>query len=445
MHNHELTSGNIRSQLIGLALPLLLGNIMQQLYNTIDALIIGRCLGGDAFAAVGIAGTVMNLFIFVLSGFCIGVSILFGQYYGSGELQRFRREMSVSLIWGSIFTLLLSALFLLLTGTVLSLIRTPEELRGYVSAYLNVIVCGLICTYFYNLFSGILRSVGDTSAALVFLFLAVCVNTALDLLFVVLLNMGTAGAALATVLAQSLSALGCFVYLRLRYPQLVCRREDFGLHPVLLRKTLSFGFVSALQQSSLYIGKILVQGAVNTLDTPGISAFTAATRAESFVAAFADSGGAAMSVFISQNYGAGKEHRVKQGLRTGQVIMLCLGLSLSAVMALSAVPALRLFLDEGGELSMSYGVSYLRLIAVFYTLCFLGCGFVGYYRGTGRLMVPMAGTTLHISIRVIVSWLLIDKMGLAAVALGAGSGWVFIIVYQVSIYLYLNRRHSNVG
>ena len=218
MHSQTLTSGKISSQLVTLALPLLLGNIMQQLYNTADSLIISRCLGGGAFSAVGIAGTVMNLFIFVLSGFCIGVSILFGQYYGRGDLERFRREMSVSVLWGGAFTLLLSALFLAITGLVLRLIRTPDALAPYAAAYLRVITCGMICTYYYNLFSSVLRSVGDTSAALGFLLLAVCANIPLDLLFVAVLDWGTAGAAFATVLSQALSALCCLAYLRRRYP-----------------------------------------------------------------------------------------------------------------------------------------------------------------------------------------------------------------------------------
>lgn len=439
MHSQTLTSGNIRSQLIPLALPLLLGNIMQQLYNTADSLIIGRCLGDDAFAAVGIAGTVMNLFIFVLSGFCIGVSILFGQFYGGGSLERFRHEMSVSVIWGSVFTVSLSALFLMVTGPVLELIQTPPDLQNYVSAYLNVIVCGMICTYFYNLFSGILRSVGDTAAALRFLLLAVCVNVVLDLLLVALLKLGTAGAAFATVLSQALSALCCIVYLRCRYPELVCRREDLGIHRELLGRTFRFGFASALQQSSLYIGKILVQGAVNTLDTPGIAAYTATMRLEGFLNAFADSGSAAISVFVSQNHGAGNHRRVHEGMRVGFTIMMVISAVLCTIMFLLAKPGISFFLKSSGELQLHYGTSYLRLISLFYPLCFAGCCFVGYFRGSGHMSVPVVGTTMHITIRVILSYLLIGKMGLSAVALSSGIGWICVVTYHASNYFKFKR------
>ena len=369
MHSQNLTSGNIGRQLVSLAIPLLLGNVLQQLYNTADSLIIGKYLGSDAFAAVGIAGTVMNLFVFVLSGFCVGVSILFGQFFGSGALDRFRHEMSVSLLWGSAFTLTLSAVFLGATHFILRAIQTPAALEGYVTAYLNVITCGLICTYLYNLCSGILRSVGDTGAALCFLLLAVCMNVALDLLFIAKLHTSAAGAAFATVFSQGFSAACCFVYLHRRYPELVCRKEDIGVHRELLGKTFSFGFASALQQSSLYIGKILVQGAVNTLDTPGIAALPAATRLEGFLSALGESGSASISVFASQNYGAGQFKRLAQGFRRGLCTLLLLGLGLSCIMIVFAEPGIRIFLSGDDPLELSYGISYLRLIALFYTLC----------------------------------------------------------------------------
>ena len=212
-----LLEGEIKKELIALALPLLLGNILQQLYNTADALIAGQFLGTDAFAAVGVAGSVMNLFIFMLNGFCVGLSVIFAQLYGAGNQAAFRREVFVAVSLGSLITLLLSISSIAALQPVLSLIHTPPGLTGQVSAYLNVIIAGMIATYFYNLFSGILRSVGNINAALYFLFLSVVLNVAFDYLFVALFSFGVAGAAWATVLAQSISASGCFCYLLKRY------------------------------------------------------------------------------------------------------------------------------------------------------------------------------------------------------------------------------------
>lgn len=370
MEAHTLLQGNISRQLIGLAAPLLLGNILQQLYNTIDVLIISRLLGLDAFAAAGVAGTVMNLFIFILNGFCVGISVLFARLYGAGDLAAFRRETYVALTFGSAVTAVLSLFSIALLNPILALIGTPAELIPLARIYLMVILGGLMATYFYNLFCNVLRAVGNTGAALWFLLLSVCVNAVLD--YVLVRVMGIAGAAWATVAAQLLSALCCWQYLRRRYPELLCTKADAGRHQLLIRDTLRFGMTSALHQSSLYIGKLLVQGSVNLLETPGIAAYTAATRIEGFANSFGDSGSQAAAVFISQNDGAGQKKRMEAGFRRGMAMLSVLGLILSAMMFFGADWSVSLFLEEGESLSLKYGMSYLRMISFFYVFNYIG-------------------------------------------------------------------------
>ena len=301
METAALTRGSIPPQLVSLALPLIFGNILQQLYNTIDAMVIGRFAGETAFAAIGVAGTVMNLFLFLLSGCCTGISVLFAQQYGSRDLAGFRQEGFLASVFGGLFTLVLSLAALLLLRPLLTLMQTPEDVARLAADYLVVIFGGLLATFFYNLCAAALRSVGDTRSALLALLAAMAANLALDLLFVARLGMGIAGAAWATVLAQLLSVALCLLYL--------FRREDRRLDRGLLRRTVSYGAVSALHQSSLYIGKLLVQGAVNSMGTPMISAYTATTRIEGFANSFGDSGAQAVSVFTAQNTGAGEERR----------------------------------------------------------------------------------------------------------------------------------------
>ena len=428
-----LLEGNIKKELIHLAVPLLFGNILQQLYNTVDALIVGQFLGTDAFAAVGISGTIMNLFIFVLHGFCIGLSIVFAQLYGAGNQEAFRREVFVSISLGSLLTVLLSALFAGTLKPILQWMQTPDGLIPYIASYLTVIIAGMITTYFYNFFSSILRSVGNTKAALYFLLLSVVVNAAVDVLFVAIFSFGVAGAAYATILAQLISAAGCYGYLFKHYRYLLCRRKDVGLHAELVKQTLSYGFASALQQASLYIGKILVQGAVNTLGISGIAAYTATMRIEGFANSFGDSGAGAMAVFTSQNYGAGNEKRVSGGLRQGLLLHIILGIMLSIIMFLTAKTGMLIFLKADETLAFDYGTSYLKIISFFYVLCFIGNAFVGYFRGIGKVIVPIIGTTLHITLRVVVSYLLISKLGLSAVAVATGLGWILVVVYQITI------------
>lgn len=440
MKQQTLLSGNVKNQLIFLAVPLLFGNILQQLYNTADSLIVGHFLGTGAFASVGISGTIMNLFIFILNGFCVGLSVIFAQLYGTGNKKEFRKEVFAAVILGTLLTFFISGISMALLHTVFQAIKTPKELIPYAASYLSVILAGLPFTYFYNLFSGILRSVGNTKAALCFLAAAILSNIILDFLFIAGFHMGTAGAAAATVLSQLLSALLCFFYLRKNYRELLCRREDFGLHPELMKKTLRFGAASALQESSLYIGKILVQGAVNTLGTPGIAAYTATMRIEGFANSFGDSCGQAMSVFISQNQGAGNHGRVTEGLKCGLAMNVILGLFLSLLMFMGAAPGVRLFLDTSDSLALFYGTGYLKIISFFYVLCFIGCAFVGYFRGTGRIHIPFLGTTLHISMRVILSYLLVSRMGLSAIAVSTGLGWISVVSFQLIMF----RRYRKI-
>lgn len=426
-----LLEGNIRRELISLSLPLLIGSMLQQLYNTVDSLIIGHFLGTEAFSAVGIAGTIMNLFIFVLTGFCTGISVILAQMYGSGDRAAFRREVFASLSLGAGITIALAALFMALMRPVLVLIQSPVQLIPYVESYLRVIVGGMLCTYFYNLFSSMLRAIGDTRAATFFLFVAVTVNAIVDYLFVGMLNLGIAGAAWATVLSQLLSALCCLFYIARRDRDLLCSRYEFHLDRSLVGQTLTFGFSSALHQSSLYIGKIFVQGAVNTLGTPGIAAYTATTRIEGFANSFGTSIGQALSVFVSQNHGAKNEDRVRDGLKEGLVLGIALGVVLSALMFVTARVGLGVFLVSDEAQAIRHGVDYLRQIALFYVLCFSGNLFAGYFRGVGRIYTPLAATTMHISVRVALSYLWVSAMGLRAVALATGVGWMCMTAFQL--------------
>ena len=429
-----LTQGSIPRQLIWLALPLICGNILQQLYNTVDAFIIGRFLGGAAFGAVGVAGTVMNLFIFILSGCCTGIAVLFAQFYGSRDLASFRREGFLSLVFGLLLTAVLGLGGLVLLGPLLGLIQTPGELRPLVTEYLNVIFLGLPVTCLYNLGSAALRAAGNTLAALFPLMAAAALNVGLDILFVGGFSMGIAGAAVATVLAQGFAALLALGYLRWRMPQLLFGREDLHLDWDMLRRTASFGLVSALQQSAVYIGKLLVQGAVNSMGNEAINAYTAATRIEGFANSFGDSGAEAVSVFVAQNTGAGEKKRVKRGFFTGMALMIALGLTMSLIMFVGARASLTLMLGESGLDALEGGMAYLRLIALVYVMCFIGSAYVGLYRGIGWVSVPVIGSSLQITIRVILAYALADSWGVAGVALATGIGWSAIITYQTVLY-----------
>lgn len=436
----NLTSGNIRSQLISLAVPLIAGNILQQSYNTIDALVIGRYAGPAAFAAMGVSGTVMNLFIFIINGFCTGISIILAQFYGCGNRKDFGREAFTSLVSGCVFTAAISVLGLLSLAPVLRVIQTPDEVAAPAQTYMTIIFCGLMTAFLYNFCSAVLRAAGDTRAALFILAAAVCVNLALDLVFVAGLHTGIAGAAWATILSQGISVLPCLLYMKQKAPDLLMQRHDMVMEPSLLKRTWSCCSVTALHQSSVYIGKLLVQGTVNSLGTGTIAAYTATSRIEGFANSFGDSGSASMSVFIAQNIGSRNQVRARKGFLTGTLLLLLLGILSSLVMYVSAPAAMGFMLGTDSGTAFSEGIRYLKTISLFYILCFVGNGMVGYFQGNGRVIIPIAGAVMHLTLRVVLSRMIAQAAGLSGVAAATGAGWLLAVIFWWGIYLKGRRR-----
>jgi len=436
----HLTSGSITPQLLKLCLPLLCANVLQQLYNIINSLVVTKYIGDNAFAALGVAESVMNLFIYVITGACMGASVLIAQFYGEQNYGRLRRQLYVSAVLIGGCTLAAVVLGQLFLPQLLRLIQTPDELMGDVSAYLRVILLGMVFTFTYNYLASALRALGDTRTALYFLLLSLAYNLAAAWLLVAVLRMGITGTALATASAQALSSLLCFFYIRRHRPFLTVNREDMVMEGELIGKTISYSAVAALQQSSLYLGKLLVQGAVNGISTAAITAYTAATRIENFIQAVGSSGCEATAIFVAQNRGAKKMDRALQGLARSLVMLFSLGLFFAVLLRLAPAPLTHIFLDPGEE-SAALCISYLQTIGWFYFLSFIGHTFVGWYRGEGRMNLTFCCTTTQISIRVIFTYLMVSSLALNAAALGAALGWSVIVIMQLTFF-YLERRKS---
>lgn len=433
----HLTSGPITSQLIRLCLPVLGANVLQQLYNIINSLVVTRFIGDGAFAALGVAESVMNLYIYVITGACMGACVLVAQFYGEENYSRLRQQLFVSAVLIGGCTLAAVILGQILLPQILALIQTPEELVGDVSVYLRIILTGMLFTFSYNYLASTLRAIGDTKTALYFLLLSLGYNLVAAWLLVAVLKLGIVGAALATASAQLLSSALCFFYISKHRPFLRIGREDMRMDRTLMRYTSSYAAVAALQQSSLYLGKLIIQSAVNGISlvsTAPISAFTAATRLENLTQAFGLSGCEAIAIFVAQNKGANKRDRAIQGFRRGAAINIAIGLFFSALMVLAARPMSALFLGWAGD-NTELCVGYLQIIGRFYFLAFVGQSFVGWYRGAGRMTVTFIGTTLQIIIRIVGTYLLVWIMGLNAVALATGLGWVAIVLFHGAIFL----------
>jgi putative MATE family efflux protein len=433
----HLTSGSIAPQLVQLCLPVLAANVLQQLYNIINSLVVTHYIGDSAFAALGVAESVMNLFIYVITGACMGASVLIAQFYGEQNFPRLRQQLYVSavLIGGcTLGAVFLGQLFL---PQLLTVIQTPPELMADVSVYLRIILLGMVFTFTYNYLASTLRAVGDTKAALYFLLISLGYNLGAAWLFVAVLGLGITGTALATASAQLLSSALCAFYIRTRRPFLKIERDDMRMDRVLIHRTSSYAAVAALQQSSLYLGKLMVQSAVNGISlvsTAPISAFTAATRIENFIQAFGSSACESIAIFVAQNKGAGKERRALRGFALGGSMTVAGGIFFSILLHLGAAPLSAIFLDQSGQ-STALCVSYLKLVSWFYFLSFGGNSFLGWYRGSGRMNITFCGTTIQISVRVIGTYLLVGIMSLDAVALSTGLGWVMITIFQSVVFL----------
>lgn len=429
----DLTKGNITRHFIHLATPLIIGNILQQLYNTVDAFILGHLSGSLEFAAVGIAGSVMNLFLFMITGACTGISVIFAQLYGAGDESSFRCEHWLSLVLGMGVTCICSSLGFLLLPALLRMIKTPDSLLPLVTDYLHIILAGLLAAFLYNLYNALLRAIGYAKVALYALSVAVVINMVLDYIFIAWFQLGIKGAAWATICSQMLAAVLCISYLYLKTPNFIFTRKECYINHSLLQKTAYFSFVTGLHQTSLYIGKLLVQGAVNTGGTDMISAYTTTTRIEGFANSFGDSGCSATSVLVAQNLGAGKKERIQKIFQCSMILMFLLGLLMSVLMFFSADASVGFLLGEHSGTAFENAGLYMKTIAVFYTLCFLGNAFAGYFDGMGNVSIPFIGSTCHIALRVILSWLLVEKMGLPAVAIATGLGWLLVNVMWAAI------------
>lgn len=429
VHAKPLTEGNLYRQLIALAIPLMAGNILQQLYNLIDALVIAHFAGTIEFSAIGVAGTVMNFFLFAIVGTCNGFSVLFSQKYGAEEYPGFRKVHFCTLVMGLAITAVLSCIGWVYLGDILDIMRTPSELQESVLSYLAWILFSLPATFFYNFYAAILRAIGNTRTALVILAVSIGVNLILDLLLVAGLRWGIGGAAIATAITQAFSAFLCFAYLLHSHQELFARKEDCYFDRKTIAISFRFGSVTALHQSGLYLGKMAIQAAVNSCGTDMIAAFTAASRIESFSNSFGDSNASATAILIGQNYGAGKDKRVEKAYRSSLKLMAGIGLICAVLLAASAEITVGWMLGADDGIAFQSAVSYLKTIAVFYIFCFTGNTMVGYYNGIGKISIPFIGSTVHIVLRVIQTWMMIQRFGLNAVAIATGFGWILINLF----------------
>lgn len=427
----NMTEGNIAKHLLSFALPMILGNLFQLTYNAMDSIILGRFIGENALASVGTANPVMNIVLFFIVGICTGASVLLSEYYGSGNKEKFDKELSTSILAGIIFSVVMSGICILLTKPILILLRTPKEILGASVSYLQIIFMGLLFSFIYNIYAASLRSVGDTKTPLLFLMISSVLNVLLDLIFVGYFKMGVIASAYTTIFAQAVSAICCVIYVWYKVPLLRLKRQDLHIDRILLKKTIHYSWASAMQQTTLYVGKVLIQGAVNPLGVESIAAFNAVNRVDDFAFTPEQSIGAGITTFVAQNRGAGKSKRILKGLRSGLLLENGYGIIIGTLVLILAKPIMSLFLSGEESTSITLGALYLTYMAFFYIMPANTNGIQGFFRGMGKMNVTWHSTFVQMLFRVLFAYILIPYLGFSGIAFACFGGWAAMLIFEV--------------
>ena len=438
--SHAMTSGSIPGHLLRYAIPAILGDLFQVTYNAVDSVIVGRYAGAGALAAVGVASPLMSVAMFFIIGLGVGASVLMSEFYGAGDVRTLRRQFTTTLAMGAAFSAVIALALFALTAPLLRLCRTPAEIAGDTARYLRVVSLGMVVTAMYNMLAAASRSLGDTMTPLACLVAGSFANVGLDLLFVARLGLGVAGAAWATVIAQGISALLCALLLRRNEPTLFAPAREFAVDRGLLRRTIRFSAPSAMQQAGIYVGKLLVQSAVNPLGVSAIAAFNAVNRIDDYALIPERDIANGETVLVAQNHGAGKPERMRRGFFAAMALEAVYGLAVSAAVFALAGPLMRLFVDPEETEVIRLGTRYLRLMGLFYLMPGLTNGLQGYMRALGRLKLTMYVTYAQMFTRAAFTFLLIGRMGLDAVPLACVAGWTLMTAWEGGLMYAWRKR-----
>lgn len=421
----NLTQGPITKTLVFFALPMIGGNMLQQLYNIADTLIVGRFIGSGALAAVGSSYTLMTFLTSILLGLCMGSGAVFSIRYGEGDMEKLHESLGASFVLILAVAAVLNLAVFLLIDPIMYLLQVPEEIYAMMREYLWVIFWGILATFLYNYFACLLRAVGNSVAPLIFLAVSSVMNIVLDLWFVLGFHWGVAGAAFATVLSQYVSGIGLAVYTYWKTPEFRIRLKYLRPRLAMLREIAQFSFLTSVQQSVMNLGILMVQGLVNSFGTVIMAAFAAAVKIDSFAYMPAQEFGNAFSTFVAQNYGAGKTDRIKEGIKKAVMMSVAFCLVISLLVFIFARPLMMIFVDPSETEILAAGVEYLRIEGSFY--CGIGCLFLlyGLYRAIKRPGMSVVLTIFSLGTRVVLAYILsaVDFIGVTGIWWSVPIGW----------------------
>ena len=440
--NWDLTKGSVVKSMLLFAIPMILGDLLQQCYNIADTLIVGQFLGRDALAAVGSAFTLMTFLTAIILGLCMGSGALFSMRFGQRDEKALRENLCASFFFIAFVTVLLNVLAFACLDGFRTFLRVPAEVWGDMREYLFVIFMGIPAVFLYNYFASFLRAIGNSVIPLVFLAVSAVLNIALDLWFVIGLDRGVVGAAEATVIAQYVSGIGIVVFALTRFPQVRSIWNLRCLQRGRIQEIVSFSTLTCVQQSVMNLGILMVQGLVNSFGSVVMAAFAAAVKIDAFAYMPVQDFGNAFSTFIAQNYGAKERARIRAGLKSAVCISMAFCIVISILVCVFARPLMAIFVDAGEAEIIQEGVRYLRIEGAFY--CGIGCLFLlyGLYRALGKPGMSVVLTVISLGTRVVLAYLLsaVSAIGVIGIWWSVPIGWV--LADLIGLLYYKARRNA---
>lgn len=430
----DMTKGNPSKIILKFFMPLFIGDLFQQLYSIIDAMVVGKFVSGNAFAAVG-SSSAVNVFITsVLLGLAMGSSAVFSQLYGAGQFDELKKTISTALL----FLLFSSAFITVITSVCLHPIivyyQMPEETARYAEQFLRFSFLGIIFVGMYNAFAFLLRSFGDSKSPLYFLIGSCLLNIILDLTFVIGFHMEVFGVAAATFISQGASAIGCGIYTVKKLKFLNFDRKDIGFSFSGFKKVAGYAVLTALQQSISSFGMMLIQGLVNTFGAAVMAAFAACSKIDSVANTPLQDLGNAFSTFTAQNKGAGESERIRKGFVATSRIIIILSAAISMAAFLFAPNLITLFVNKDAQNVIRIGVAYLRIVPLFYVLLGFIVMFYGFFRGLGAIKISIILTVVSQGLRVLLAYFFAPVRGFTGICWAIATGW--LLSDLLGFYMY---------
>ena len=438
----DLTRGSVATTMIKFALPMILGNFMQQLYNISDTLIVGYFIGTDALASVGACYALIIFLTSILLGLCMGSGALFSIFYGEKNDDKLKSSIFLSFMITLFITVIINILIFIYIDEIIIFMQIPAEIYQMTYIYLYIIFYGFGFTFIYNYFTCLLRAIGNSITPLIFLSSSALLNILLAIYLVAYAQMGIAGSAIATVIAQGLCALGLVLYTAIKCPDLIPQKKHLKFDFAMLKNIANASILTCTQQSVMNFGILMIQGLVNTFGASVMAAFTIAVKIDTLAYMPAQDFGNAFSTFIGQNFGAKNIERIKKGIKTAFLLSIAFSAIISLGVFIFAEQLMTIFVDSSEVEIISIGSIYLRIEGSFY----FGIGILfllyGFYRAINIPSMSVVLTIISLGTRVGLAYYLatIPEIGVVGIWWSIVIGWILADIFGITYYQYKKQK-----